>query len=92
MSYKTKKRERIPPYELIGSKVKVVASKNLSLVRLEGLVVDETMKMLKIMTPEGSLKWVPKVGTTFEFLLSSGKRLSLEGKSLLGRPETRLKK
>jgi len=78
-------------HELMGLKVKIKQSTNKSQVGLEGRVIDETYKMLKIETKKGE-KLIPKDITIFIFKLPNGTKVQVDGKILIGRPEDRIKK
>jgi ribonuclease P protein subunit POP4 len=69
--------------------VEVLHDSNPSNVKLRGKVVDETMKTLVIQST--GLKRVAKQEATFKFRLD-GVTVKVEGKSLIGRPEDRVKK
>ena len=62
---------------------------NPSNVNIRGKVVDETMKTLVIQST--GLKRVAKKDATFKFSLN-GVAVKVEGKTLIGRPEDRVKK
>ena len=79
-------------HELCGLRVKVVKSKDPSQVGLKGIVIDETYKTFKIETEEGKEKIVPKDINVFVFTLPNGKKVEIDGKILVGRPEDRIKK
>jgi ribonuclease P protein subunit POP4 len=79
-------------HELIGLRAKVVKSTHSGYVGIEGLVVDETMKTIKVMDDEGKVKIVPKGCCTFRFKLPSGAIVEVEGNYLIGRPEDRVKR
>ncbi|MBW2983686.1 ribonuclease P protein subunit [Candidatus Woesearchaeota archaeon] len=66
--------------ELIGLKVKVLGT------RIEGGIVDETKNML-IIEHKGRKKRIIKSNNVFEF-----KGIKIDGKSLIGRSEERIKK
>ena len=77
-------------YELIGLPVKIVASKNTSLVGIEGVIVDET-KYLVIIESAGKVKKILKEQATFHITFND-RTYEIQGKLLIGRPEERLKK
>ncbi|MFN6992154.1 MAG: ribonuclease P protein component 1 [Fervidobacterium sp.] len=81
-------------HELIGLKVKIASSTNPSLIGLEGTVIDETYNTIKIETngKDKKEKIVPKQGTIFIFHLPNGKKVEVDGKVLISRPEDRIKK
>ena len=62
---------------------------NPSNINIRGKVVDETMKTLIIQST--GLKRVAKKDATFKFSLN-GVAVKVEGKTLIGRPEDRVKK
>jgi len=76
--------------ELIGLKIEVLESKDRGKKGIKGKVIDETMKMLIIETEEG-IKKVPKAECIFVFDYK-GKRVKVDGRLLVGRPEDRIKK
>ncbi|MCS7140209.1 MAG: ribonuclease P protein subunit [Candidatus Nezhaarchaeota archaeon] len=79
-------------HELIGLRVKVVKATHQGYVGIEGIVVDETMKTLKIMDGIGNMKTVPKNCCVFRFMLPNGTIVEVEGNYLIGRPEDRVKR
>ncbi|RLF12473.1 MAG: ribonuclease P protein subunit [Thermoprotei archaeon] len=86
------KPNNILNHELIGLRTKVVESTHKGYIGLEGVIVDETMKTLKIMTDKGSFKVVPKACCFFKFMLPDGVIVEVEGRYLVGRPEDRVKR
>lgn len=58
---------------------------------VEGEVLDETMKTLVVRTRDGRRLVVPKVAVTIAFELE-GKPVEVDGKTILFRPEDRVKK
>lgn len=78
-------------HELIGLKAKIVKSTHSGYIGIEGTVVDETMKTIKIM--HGSkIKTIPKKCVTIHFTLPNGSIVEVDGKVIFGRPEDRVKK
>jgi len=75
--------------ELICLGVEVISSTDPTLLGLSGKVVDETKNTLTIRTASGDKK-VPKGVAAFRFSSTSGKRLTIEGRSLVMRPEDKL--
>ncbi len=63
-----------------------------SIVGLEGLVIDETMKTLLIEKDNGRRIRIYKVHGVFEFMLPTGEKVIIRGARILARPEERLKK
>ncbi len=78
-------------HELIGMKVKVKKSTNKSQIGLQGTVIDETYNTIKIET-KGKEKTLAKSTSIFIFTLPNGKRVEVDGKLLVSRPEDRIKK
>lgn len=83
--------QNLVKHELIGLEVKIVKNTNTSLVNLKGRVIDETYNTLKIES-DFKEKIIPKNGTVFIFYLPNGKRVEVDGKILISRPEDRIKK
>jgi ribonuclease P protein subunit POP4 len=77
-------------HELIGLKVNVKKSKNVSQEKISGIVIDETKNML-IIEYKGREVMIPKKNTLFEFEIGE-KKIEIDGNLLIGRPEDRLKK
>ncbi|MHC1566713.1 MAG: ribonuclease P protein component 1 [Candidatus Syntropharchaeia archaeon] len=82
------KPEYLIYHELIGLEVEVCESSNKSMIGIRGRVVDETQNLLIL---EGGKK-IPKSHSTFLFILPDGKKVRVEGKSILSRPEDRTKR
>ncbi len=78
-------------HEFIGLNAKVVKSSNPSYVGIEGNVVNETHSTLMI-THKSKNKTVVKEIATFHFTLSDGTVVEINGKTIVGRPEDRIKK
>lgn len=79
-------------HELIGLDVRIVKSTDPTQKGLKGKIIDETYNTFKIETKEGKEKIIPKKNSTFVFTLSSGEKIEVEGRLLVGRPEDRIKK
>jgi len=77
--------------ELIGLKAKVVKSSNPDYVGISGSVVNETRNTL-VIRHENKDKTVVKDQAVFQFTLSDGTIIEVEGTAILGRPEDRVKK
>jgi ribonuclease P protein subunit POP4 len=78
-------------YEFIGTEAKVSKSKHPDYVGLSGRILDETRNTFTILH-EGKRKTVLKDSSVFHFRFSDGTIVEIDGKTLLGRPEDRLKK
>lgn len=79
-------------HELIGLKAEVIDAKNKYLVGISGFILDETRNMILIGEPDGKKRWVIKEQVVLRIYLPDGKKVRVEGKVLVGRPEDRLKK
>ena len=77
--------------EFIGLKAKVVKSSNPSYVGISGVVVDETRNTL-VIRQDNRDRAVVKDQVVFQFTLSDGTVMEVEGGVILGRPEDRVKK
>ena len=77
-------------HELIGLKLEVVKSKNLSLVGIKGKIVDETKNTITIQTKD-KMKKILKNQVVFNLKVGN-KVFQVDGKVLVGRPEDRVKK
>ncbi len=83
--------QNIANQELIGLHVRVTDNANPSNVGLTGRVVDESKNTFTIEGDSGE-KVVPKECGVFEFTLSNGRRIKLDGNLLVTRPEDRVVK
>jgi ribonuclease P protein subunit POP4 len=77
--------------ELIGLDAKVAKSTNRDSVGISGKVIDETRNTL-VIRQNNSDKVVPKETTIFQFTLSNGSVVEVDGNAIVGRPEDRVKK
>lgn len=87
---------KITPYnilkhEIIGLEAEVVESRHEGYKGIKGLVVDETMNTIVILTSKG-YKRLPKAVSKFKIRLPEGTHVIVDGAYLIGRPEDRLKK
>ena len=76
--------------EFICSEVEIIKAKNASLIGLKGKIIDETKNTFVIECRLG-VKTVLKEQVTMR-VCKDKKYFDIEGKSLVGRPEERLKK
>ena len=83
--------ENIVRHELCGLNVKIKKSTNKSQVGLKGTVIDETYNTLKIETNKKEIA-IAKNTSIFIFSLPNEKRVEVDGKLLVSRPEDRIKK
>lgn len=80
-------KKTVFPHELIGEEVRVIKATNPSLVDVTGKVVDETKATLRVLQ-DGMIKTLLKNAIVLK-LLRTGK--IIDGKTLMKRPEDRLK-
>ncbi len=83
-------RRTLARHEMIGLGVTIVAARNNSLVGAAGTIVDETRNTLTLEN-DHILKKVPKEQVVLRVKVDNGE-VTIDGKSLVGRPEDRLKK
>ena len=81
----------IVQHEFIGLETKVVKSSNPDAVGISGKVVDETRNTF-IILQNGARKVVAKDTAVFDFALSDGTVVEIDGKVAMGRPEDKIKK
>ena len=79
-------------HELVGLKVIIAQSSNPELMGIEGKVVNETKNTLVIEDVNGKEKTIPKGIATFHFTLPDGSNVKIKGKTIVSRPEDRIKK
>jgi ribonuclease P protein subunit POP4 len=77
--------------EFIGLNAKVAQSTNPTCVGISGRVVDETRNTLVIRHMDQK-KTIVKNVAVFNFTMSDGTIVEVDGKVILGRPEDRVKK
>jgi ribonuclease P protein subunit POP4 len=77
--------------EFIGLETTVVNSSNPAMVGISGRVVNETRNTLTI-KQNNKMKVIAKDTSIFNFILTDGTIVEIEGKVIKGRPESRLKK
>ena len=87
-----RKPQNIIFHELIGLRVEVVSHSDPSLIGIKGTIVDETRNTLIIKTPRGERKRILKLYGVFKLYLDDGVEVVIDGSSILGRPEERLKR
>lgn len=81
----------IAQMEFIGLKASVVESKQPSYRGINGIVVDETRNTL-VIRQKNEDKAVVKNISVFHFTLPDGTIVEIDGNSILGRPEDRVKR
>ena len=78
-------------HEFIGLDVTVVKSSNPDVLGISGKVVDETRNTFTILHNDNK-KVVVKDTSVFDFVMSDGTVVEIDGKVDMGRPEDRIKK
>lgn len=76
--------------ELIGHDIKITKAKNKSLINIEGKIIDETRNTILLSTKKGDKKII-KDQIEFD-LFTENKVTKIDGKSIVSRPEDRIKK
>jgi ribonuclease P protein subunit POP4 len=76
-------------HELIGLKIKILEHSNPNNLNIEGIVVDESKNTLTI--ESNKLIQIAKEEAVFLFNIN-GENFKIKGKTLLGRPEDRIKR
>ena len=77
--------------EFIGLETLVVNSSNPAMVGISGRVINETRNTFTI-KQGNKMKVIAKDTSIFDFILTDGTIVEIEGKVIMGRPESRLKK
>lgn len=78
-------------HELIGLKARVIGGSHPGFHGLEGVIVDETQKIIVLRTPKGDKK-LPKDCILLLIELPDGTKVEVDGKYLVGRPEDRIRR
>jgi ribonuclease P protein subunit POP4 len=81
----------IVQHEFIGLETKVVKSSNPYLIGIAGKVIDETRNTFTILSGD-ERKVIVKDTAVFEFALTDGTVVEIDGKIMMGRSEDRIKK
>jgi ribonuclease P protein subunit POP4 len=76
---------------LIGKEIEVLASRDKTMLKLRGLVVNETKNLLVVMTTEERQVNIPKSIVTLNISLKNSEKLIVEGSKLIGTPSDRIK-
>lgn len=76
-------------HDLVGLRTKVVSSTDPTQIDLDGVVVDETAKLL-VLSIEGVNKKIPKKNATFTFYIPQP--VTIEGSRISYSPAERLKR
>jgi len=75
-------------HEIVGLDVRVVRAANPTHTGTEGVIIDETRQMLRVLTGRGP-KLVPKRGSVFRITLPGGSIVEVAGDALVASPERR---
>lgn len=84
------KSSDIKRHELIGLDIEVIDAKNKSLIGIKGKIIDETRNTIKVIH-ENQEKILLKEQLTFITKIDD-KKIKINGKILVGKPEERIKK
>ncbi len=77
---------------LIGKRIEVLSALDKSLIKKNGLIVDETKNLLILESIDGSFLKIPKFGITLNVCADRDKKsLIIEGAQLAGTPDERIK-
>ncbi|MEM0043447.1 MAG: ribonuclease P protein subunit [Sulfolobales archaeon] len=88
-----RKADNILYHELLGLEARILSSTDPGVEGLEGVVVDETMKTLKILGGDGKIRTVFKLGSVFKFRIpETGEEVVVMGDKIIGRPSDRAKR
>jgi len=81
-------------HEIIGLKVKILSHVDPTLINTTGIVVDETMNTLQMLSDKRKrVIRVSKRGGIFLFTIpETGEEIVVDGMQIFGRPEDRLKR
>jgi len=85
----SQKASNLLQHELIGLEVEVIKDSNPYNIKLRGTVIDESRNTLIIKNKKNQR--IAKKNAVFKFKLD-GESVKVEGKTLIGRPEDRVKK
>jgi ribonuclease P protein subunit POP4 len=81
----------IVQHEFIGLETKVVKCSNSYLVGIAGKVIDETRNTFTVLSGD-ERKVIVKDTAVFEFALTDGTVVEIDGKVIMGRSEDRVKR
>jgi RNase P/RNase MRP subunit p29 len=76
---------------LIGREIEVLASRDISMLKLKGLVIDETKNLLVVMTPLDRQVKIPKSIVTLSVSNKLNENMVIEGSKLIGTAADRIK-
>jgi len=76
---------------LIGREIEVLASRDISMLKLRGMVIDETKNLIVVLTPEERQIKIPKRIVTLGIYDSRKGIMTIEGSKIVGTPADRIK-
>jgi ribonuclease P protein subunit POP4 len=76
---------------LIGREIEVLASRDKTMLKLRGLVVNETKNLIVVTTPQERRVNIPKSIVTLSISSKNSEKLIIEGSNLIGTPADRIK-
>ena len=97
MNLKIKNKDRISEVwsklaaSLCGLKLFIKESSSKELEGLKGTILEETANLIKLKITEKQI-WIPKKNQFFEIELDDGSRYLVDGRILLGTPDSRIKR
>ncbi len=77
-------------HEIIGLNAEIIESHDVGLVGLSGRILDETQQTVSLFRGNRRIV-VPKNVAVFRLVLPNGEIVKVQGETLLGRPEDRVK-
>jgi ribonuclease P protein subunit POP4 len=83
--------ENILKHELVGLSTHIIESRDPNLTCRRGTILRESKEMFHLDTERGEMK-VPKSICVFDMTLPDGTIVRINGETLVGRPEDRVKK
>ncbi|MHA1410219.1 MAG: ribonuclease P protein component 1 [Candidatus Odinarchaeia archaeon] len=79
------------PLTIIGEKIKIIKSSDPTQEGIVGKIINETKNMLTL-RKKNRVILIPKKNVIISMNTPNGKKILVEGKKLLGKPEDRIKK
>jgi ribonuclease P protein subunit POP4 len=77
--------------ELIGLHAKVVESTHKGYLGVQGIILMETRNMITLKKEDSIPVRIPKRSITLELTIPDNAKVRIEGSSMIGRPENRIK-
>ncbi len=79
-------------HELIGLNIIVLSHSDRGLIGRRGVIIDESANTLKILDENVREITIPKLYGIFRIILPGNSYIDVDGSTIVGRPEDRLKK